>query len=346
MEDFRFKKFSVSHRHSFKVGTDAVLLGALTPVGSLHVTRYTLRENAWRHCEHSEAIQEVVEGDGIAGQAYNDGSENNDFWIASGYRPRNDVAADFSHDLVNTETKRALDIGCGSGIIAFMLLQRGVSSVVGIEIDPLAAAEAAENAKRSIWNDRIDIVCGDFCDPATVHIAQQRHCERSEAIQKKSAPSGLLRYARNDGKQNFSHTLAPLSGFFDLIVSNPPFFSNALKSPDSKRNTTRHNDETLPFETLIQNAAALLADNGLFSLILPVPEAELFIQKAAFCHLFPVEIYHIFSKPHKPESRQIVVLKKQASPQPFVEKTLCVYQSDGSYSEDYKRVTVEFYLGF
>jgi len=274
MEDFRFKQFSVSHRHSFKVGTDAVLLGALTPVIN----------SISRHCERSEAIQSSFFSTEAAPFGSPEGGKTRSF----------------------TEGKRALDIGCGSGIIALMLLQRGVSSAVGIEIDPLAAAEAAENAKESFWGDRIDIVCGDFCDPATVQ--------------------DLF--------------------FFDLIVSNPPFFSNALKSPDSKRNATRHNDETLPFETLIQNASALLADNGLFSLILPVPEAEIFIQKAASCHLFPTEIHHIFSKPHKPESRQIVVLKKQSSPQPFVEKSLCVYQSDGSYSEDYKRVTAEFYLNF
>ena len=343
METFRFKKFSVSHRHSFKVGTDAVLLGALTPVcgcaenlasrhcnrfnashceqsDSLHVTHYTLRERVWRHCERSEAIQRnnaVIpakagipenksESKEIAGQARNDGLGYHDHWIASGYRPRNDVAADFSHGLVNAETKRVLDIGCGSGIIALMLLQRGVSSAVGIEIDPLAAVEAAENARKSVWNDRMQIVFGDFCDLSAVR---------------------------------------PL-GFFDLIVSNPPFFSKSLKSPDSKRNATRHNDETLPFERLIQNAAAVLSDNGLFSLILPVPEAELFMQKAASCHLFPVEIHHIFSKPHKPESRQILVLKKQSSPQPFVEKSLCIYQADGSYSEEYKALTTEFYLNF
>ena len=273
MEDFRFKQFSVSHRHSFKVGTDAVLLGALTPVIN----------SISRHCERNEVIQSSFFSTEAAPFGSPEGGKTQSF----------------------TEGKRALDIGCGSGIIALMLLQRGVSSAVGIEIDLLAAAEAAENVRRSIWGDRIDIVCGDFRDLSAVRP----------------------------------------SGFFDLIVSNPPFFSKSLKSPDSKRNATRHNDEILPFERLIQNAAAVLADNGLFSLILPVPEAEIFLQKAASCHLFPVEIHHIFSKPHKPESRQIVVLKKQASPQPFVEKSLCVYQSDGSYSEEYKALTAEFYLG-
>jgi tRNA1Val (adenine37-N6)-methyltransferase len=236
MDIFRFKKFSVSHQNSFKVGTDAVLLGALAPI--------------------------------------------------------------------TTETKRALDVGCGSGLIAMMLLQRGVSSAVGVEIDEMAAAEAAENVRKSIWGEQIEIIHADFCNLSEIH---------------------------------------PL-GLFDLIVSNPPFFSNSLKSPDNKRNTTRHNDQSLPFELLIKNSASILSENGFFCLILPVSETELFIQKAAFYNLFLSEIHHIFSKPQKPESRQILVLKKHHAPQPFIEKSICIYQSDGSYSEEYKRLTKEFYL--
>jgi len=233
---FRFKKFSVSHQNSFKVGTDAVLLGTLTPV--------------------------------------------------------------------TADAKRALDVGCGSGLIALMLLQRGVSSAVGIEIDPTAAAEARENAKRSIWKEKIEIIQADFCNLSAI------------------SPSGL----------------------FDVIVSNPPFFSNSLKSPDNKRNAARHNDTSLPFDLLLQNASALLSEKGCFSLILPVPESEIFIQKAASCRLFPTEIYHIFSKPQKPKSRQILVLKKQPFPPSVVEKSICIYQEDGTYSKEYKQITKEFYL--
>ena len=236
MEAFRFKKFSVSHQTSFKIGTDAVLLGVLTPV--------------------------------------------------------------------TAETKRALDVGTGSGVIALMLLQRGISSAVGVEINAAAASEATENAKKSIWSERVQIVCADFCDLSAV---------------------------------------APL-GLFDLIVSNPPFFSNSLKSPDNKRNTTRHNDESLPFETLLQNVSSLLSENGYFSLILPVPEATFFRQKATSYELFPTEIHHIFSKPHKPETRQILVLKKQRPPQSPAEASICIYQADGSYSEEYKQLTRGFYV--
>jgi len=236
METFRFKKFSVSHQNSFKIGTDAVLLGALTPI--------------------------------------------------------------------TTELKHALDIGTGSGVIALMLLQRGISSVVGIETDPAAASEAAENVKNSIWSKQIQILCADFCDISVIH---------------------------------------PL-GAFDLIVSNPPFFSNSLKSHDNIRNASRHSDKTLPFDILIKNASILLSEKGLFCVILPVLEAEIFEKKAASFNLFPKEIHHIFSKPHKPESRRILMMRKQSFPQPYIKKTICIYNEDESYSQEYKQLTNEFYL--
>lgn len=57
--------------------------------------------------------------------------------------------------------KRILDVGCGSGLIAIMAAQRSDAIVTGIEIDCEAAGQATENAHRSPWSDRIDIICCD-----------------------------------------------------------------------------------------------------------------------------------------------------------------------------------------
>ena len=55
---------------------------------------------------------------------------------------------------------------------------------------------------------------------------------------------------------------------YDLIVSNPPFFKNALPCPDEKRNTARH-DDSLPLKRLIEHAVSMLSENGRIALILP-----------------------------------------------------------------------------
>lgn len=59
---------------------------------------------------------------------------------------------------------RMLDVGCGCGIIGLMAAQRGALSVDMVEIDSVAADEAAENAKKSPWSDRIIVHCGNFLD--------------------------------------------------------------------------------------------------------------------------------------------------------------------------------------
>ena len=57
---------------------------------------------------------------------------------------------------------RVLDVGCGCGLVGLMAAQRGASDVVMVEIDPGAAAEAAENAARSPWSDRVEVCNADF----------------------------------------------------------------------------------------------------------------------------------------------------------------------------------------
>lgn len=57
---------------------------------------------------------------------------------------------------------RALDVGCGCGLIGLMLAQRGATAVTMVDIDVPAAAEATENALVSPWADRIETLCTDF----------------------------------------------------------------------------------------------------------------------------------------------------------------------------------------
>ena len=59
---------------------------------------------------------------------------------------------------------RVLDIGTGTGVIALMAAQRGAGHVTAIDIDAVAADQAARNVTGSDWGDRIDVVPCDIAD--------------------------------------------------------------------------------------------------------------------------------------------------------------------------------------
>ncbi|MBR5478263.1 MAG: methyltransferase [Bacteroidaceae bacterium] len=68
-----------------------------------------------------------------------------------------------------SESKRILDIGCGTGLIAIMAAQRCDALITGIEIDSKAALQARINADSSPWGERIEIINGDLLEYATDH---------------------------------------------------------------------------------------------------------------------------------------------------------------------------------
>lgn len=66
-----------------------------------------------------------------------------------------------------SQSKRILDIGSGSGLIAIMAAQRCNADIIGVEIDTNAAKQAIENVNNSPWSSRIKIVNKDLLQFST-----------------------------------------------------------------------------------------------------------------------------------------------------------------------------------
>lgn len=130
---------------------------------------------------------------------------------------------------------------------------------------------------------------------------------------------------------------------FDLIVSNPPYFIDALQCPDGQRNTARH-AAGLNYASLFRHSAELLAEDGKVCVIVPC-ETERQAEDAAWMQgLYPEHRTRVFTKEGKPPRRVLATFGKKLCA--LREDTLYISAPDGSYTEAYKALTGPFYLKF
>jgi len=204
-----------------------------------------------------------------------------------------------------------LDIGTGTGIIALMLAQRSSAEQIdALEIDENAYEQATDNFENSHWNDRL------FC----FHAALDEFVEESEDDS-------------NDSE---------LAQQYDLIVSNPPFHSEDYKSENEQRDLARFQD-AMPFEDLIEAAALLLSENGIFSVIIPFKEESTFLALAKEYELFPIKITRVRGTPITETKRSLLAFSRNENPS-FPVDELIIETARHIYTPDYIALTKDFYL--
>ena len=131
---------------------------------------------------------------------------------------------------------------------------------------------------------------------------------------------------------------------FDLIVSNPPFFSNSYKNEMKNRAIARHND-LLPFSELISGALNLLKEKGRLAVILPNIPGNEFIELAKQKGLFLARLTEV--KPNAIKGSNRFLMEFTTENRIPVINNLEIYLEDGSdYTDSYKELTRDFYLKF
>lgn len=130
---------------------------------------------------------------------------------------------------------------------------------------------------------------------------------------------------------------------YDLIVSNPPFFPNHLKSPDPKRNLALHND-TLSFEELASGIISLFHPLSEFWAILPPVQMEelkkIMVSKGLRINTRTI----IKDNPTKNILREI--LGFSFLNQAMYSKDISIKDKNGNYSKDYSELLKEFLIIF
>lgn len=197
---------------------------------------------------------------------------------------------------------KVLDAGCGSGIIGMMIAQRNP------QLQVTGVEIEPEAARQAMAN-----VAG-------------------------SPFTAMMQIIHTDVR-TFSPNPPAL---FDLIVCNPPYFRDSLKSPREKTNLARHNI-TLDDHELLDASRRLLASDGSLCVVLPFARHTHFLKEAAIHGFHPA--YTLLVQ-HKPDARPVLVLLKlsfNAAASPSL-LTLCIRNADNSWSEAYLRLTRDFYL--
>ena len=195
-----------------------------------------------------------------------------------------------------------LDIGTGTGIIALMLAQRSDAG----QIDAL---EIDENA----YEQAVD----NF----------------------ENSPWGNTLFCFHAGLDEF---VEEPEDEYDLIVSNPPFYTEDYFSNNEQRDLARFAD-AMPFEDLIEAAALLLSEDGIFSVIIPFKEEEQFVALANEYELYPLKITRVKGTPTSEIKRSLLAFSRSEKINPQIDE-LVIETTRHIYTAEYIELTKDFYL--
>ncbi|MEY4937436.1 MAG: hypothetical protein RIS64_3795 [Bacteroidota bacterium] len=133
---------------------------------------------------------------------------------------------------------------------------------------------------------------------------------------------------------------------YDLIVSNPPFFTGGTLNSSGDKTNVRHTVK-LPHGDLLHATQRLLNKKGRFCLILPWLEGLRFIEIARNYHFYCTVMTEVRPKPGKNIER--LLLQFEWSDKKLVKNELILMQENGQrndYTSEYIQLTNEFYTIF
>nr|WP_294939383.1 methyltransferase [uncultured Flavobacterium sp.] len=184
----------------------------------------------------------------------------------------------------------------------------------------------------------------------TLMLAQRSHAEQIDAIEIddeayeqatdnfENSPWNDRLYCYHAGLDEF---VDEMEEEYDLIVSNPPFYTDEYKSENSQRDLARFAD-AMPFEELAEAASVLLSDNGIFAVIIPFKEEEHFIRLAKENELYPLKITRVKGTPTTEIKRSLLAFSRIQ--QDAITDELVIETARHQYTPEYIELTKDFYL--
>lgn len=130
---------------------------------------------------------------------------------------------------------------------------------------------------------------------------------------------------------------------YDLIISNPPFFINSLKTKDEALSVARHND-LLSFDQLIIGAGKLLSNTGRLCIIIPFTSSVDFRESARLAGFYLRQQTQVIPKLGRSPKR--ILLEFTIEPGYPAENELVILDENGNSTEAYKTLTSPYYPAF
>ena len=217
----------------------------------------------------------------------------------SGYRFSIDAVLLASHIRLRPGDK-VLDLGTGCGIIPLILAcQHKKIKIYGIEIQKELAEIALGNVKKNHMEDQITILCCDM--------------------------------------KELKHDM--VSGPVDLIVCNPPYRKamSGRVNPDQQKAVARH-EIKVNLNDVIETARRMLQTSGRFVMIYPAQRMIDMLTQMRSKGIEPKFFRMIYSDSSSEAKLILVEGIKGGRPGTKIGPPLLIYQKDGSYTDEVKRM--------
>jgi len=200
---------------------------------------------------------------------------------------------------INKDVKNILDVGTGNAPIPLILSTRTKANIYGVEI------------QRDIYELAVETI----------------------EINKKRKQIKII----NDDIKNIDQYFK--YGFFDVIVSNPPFFKieeYSKKNEDIHKRIARH-EMKLNAEEIIMIASNYLKNNGVLAMVHRSDRLIELIELFRKYKIEPKKIQLIYPKKSKDANILLIEGRKNGNPGLKILPSIIAHNDDGSYSEQVKQ---------
>ena len=161
----------------------------------------------------------------------------------------------------------------------------------------------------------------------------------SQAVENNLAsPFGKRINILNGDARTFSYEKS-----YDLIVSNPPFYEQDLKSPNAQKNLAHH-DEGLLLSELAGIINRQLTTDGMFFILLPYKRETEVIELFSELELITEKILRIRPTTASPFSRSIISGKRKSESNATISIEELAIQENGKYTNDATELLKPYYL--